>query len=106
MKRFKLQSGHVIKIDDADAYLMRSYVWNCKGHSVRRHCGSGTQLHGQYVLLTHELMDPPEGQVVLHLDGDSLNFQRANLEVMSRSEATRRVTARTAVRAALAVLNA
>lgn len=114
MKRFKLQSGHVIKIDDADAYLMRSYVWNCKDHgnaglSVRRSCGSGTQLPGQYVLLGHELMSPPGDHVVLHIDGDYLNFQRANLQVAPRSEMTRRAhqaLRRKRIAEALAVLNA
>lgn len=92
MKRFKLQTGHIIKIDDADAYLMRSYVWRgdrvgSNGWiQVRRSTGSGTCCAGQYRTLAAELMSPAGDQFVAHTNGDPLDFQRANLALKPRSE--------------------
>ena len=95
MRRFKLQSGHIIKIDDADAYLMRSYVWNGVTRTpnwvdVRRSArsGFGSSVHS-HVMLSHELMPPGAGEYVAHRNGDALDFRRANLEVRPRSEMTR-----------------
>lgn len=86
MKRFKLQSGHVVTVDDQDAYMLRSKVWLAqttpKGDIFITERG---RRGGDY-MLSHKLTDAPSGAYVRHLDGDPLNCQRANLRVVSREE--------------------
>ena len=63
MKKFKLQTGQVITVDDCDAYLLRSYVWH--GSTSARSPGTlavkrASAGHRQ-VLLSHEVLGIPEG---------------------------------------------
>lgn len=92
MKRFKLESGHIIKVDDQDAYLLRSQVWRVQTTSK-----GGQLVQARYrrwgvaLMLSHLIMDAPDGSRVRHLDSDQLNFQRANLQVVTRDEFYRRL---------------
>ena len=84
MKRFKLQSGELIKVDDADAYLLRSKVWRV--HVVgggRKQVVTG---HSNGKQLSHVIGGPASGQVVSFANGDQLDFRRENLIVMDRQK--------------------
>lgn len=94
MKRFKLQTGHIVKVDDCDAYIMRSKVWvgqTPPSGNVIVHCHDAA-MKGR-VLLSHYVTSAPDGAYVMHKNGDDLDFTRDNLEVVSRSEFYKRVTA-------------
>ena len=88
MKRFKLQTGQVITVDDRDAYLLRSYVWH--GSTSARSPGTLTVRRAsaghRQVLLSHEVLGVPEGAevYVIHGNGDLADFRRANLVSLDR----------------------
>lgn len=94
MKRFKLQSGHIVKVDDCDAYIMRGKVWIGQTmpskHTIVRSTDSSV---GGARLLSHYLTDAPDGACVAHRNGDEMDFTRANLEVVARPEFYRRLGA-------------
>ncbi len=93
MKRFKLQSGHVIKVDDADAYLLRGKVWSGSGMARSLIVSSRCSSMAHRVLLSHYLMGAKDGDYVRHLNGDQADFTRANLRVTSKAEFYRQLTA-------------
>ena len=70
-----------VKVDDADAYLLRGTVWHVNSASVVR-----TVLK-EKVMLSHAILNPPEGSFVEHKNGDSYDYRRANLHIVeSRKE--------------------
>jgi hypothetical protein len=87
MKKFKLQTGQTITVDDCHAYLLRSYVWNGSekagrgGLTVKRASAGHSQ-----VLLSHEILGIPEGleRYVVHNNGDLTDFRQANLVALDR----------------------
>jgi hypothetical protein len=93
MKRFKLQSGHVIKVDDCDAYLMRAYVWH--GTLSNKISGNIRVSHGTNGVssnwLHYTIKPPSPGKIITFRDGDCLNFCRDNLIETTRSALSRQV---------------
>lgn len=88
-KRFKLQCGNIIKVDEQDAYLLRGQVWAVNANVVRRP-GAGSKSHATVFradrdLLSHVITNAPNGSVVRYRDGDSMNLTRANLEVVDKA---------------------
>lgn len=106
-KKFKLQSGHIVTVDDCDAYLLRSYVW--RGHVRRRPSGEHVSVvrgdcSTSANFLSHVILGLGTDVVVRYRNGDSLDLRRENLEPMSRGAHTRRLSAEG--RLAKAVLHA
>lgn len=90
MKKFKLETGHVIKVDDQDAYLLRSIVWYGKassngGLNVYRK-GLDAKDHTR-ASLAHVLAGERGLPCVIHANGDVLDFRRSNLRACTREEA-------------------
>lgn len=80
MKRFKLQCGAVITIDDCDAYLLRSYVWRSHaGSDGRRYIVRGA--HGSRPL-SHTICDITGKDHVAYANGDTMDLRRSNLVVV------------------------
>jgi hypothetical protein len=82
MKRFSIKGKrgavHIVKVDEPDAYLLRSYVFTIGGSpaaptAVR--CVQG----GVVIPLSHFVKPPPSGMRVLHMNGDTLDNRAANL---------------------------
>lgn len=86
VKRFKLQTGQIIKVDDEDAYLLRGTVWigqTRKSGHVSVVTASSTARKD----LSHVLIDAPAvGSYVIHENRDSLDFTKQNLKCLSRAE--------------------
>lgn len=87
MKRFKLQTGQTVVVDDCDAYLLRSYVWH--GKTNRRGLGlTVARAHAGHTqaLLSHEVLGIPQAEeaYVVHANGDVTDFRRANLRRLDR----------------------
>lgn len=89
MKKFRITSPRrgqpplevIIKVDDTDAYLLRSYVWGVYGGYIARYVG------GQVIeRLSHVITKAKPDDVVGYRDNNPLNLQRDNLIVGSRAE--------------------
>jgi hypothetical protein len=84
---------HDIKTTIGDVWLLNS---SGNGHEyVRRSAhaiGANARQPGARptATLARIIMDAKRGEVVLYRDGNPLNLRRANLEVVTKSEATRR----------------
>lgn len=86
MKRFKLETGHIVKVDDCDAHLMRSMVWRANttkcGIAVYRSQG-GVSRGGDRRLSAKIIGAAP---YIVHLNNDPLDFRRANRKGVTRKE--------------------
>lgn len=101
LKRFRLQTGHVVKVDECDAYLLRIHVFRGYVHKGRvLVLGQGNTADID-THLSRRIMGPAE--VVVHLNGDPLDFTRANLKAMTRSEWGRYSTSKMRERNALSL---
>lgn len=84
--KFKLQTGHVIKVDEADAYILRSKVWNGRvsdNGNLTVCCGDGALTKNQ---LSHYLAAEHGKEVVAFVNGDRSDFRRENLCAMTKKE--------------------
>lgn len=89
MKEIPLTKGFTTIVDDCDYEELVQYKWYAaviRGmpravRSVRGEDGKQRSL-----LMARQIMDPPKGMHVDHRDHDTLNDQRANLRVCSRSQ--------------------
>jgi len=95
-KRFKLRTGHIITVDETDAYIMRTIVWvgmaNGAGRGVTvKRLGGGSSALGAKLFLSHYLAGEIGKPCVIHLDGDSTNFRRSNLKAVTQEEANQHI---------------
>jgi len=79
MKVFKFKTvDHktvYVKIDDADAYLLRGTSWCVNNRTVSRTVSKEKRM------LSHEILNPPKGSFIEHKNGDPFDYRRANLHV-------------------------
>jgi pathogenesis-related transcriptional factor and ERF protein len=76
----KLGKGKSVKVDDDDYEKYNHLVWHLSdtGYAVRR--------SGKTVRLHRLIMDCPEGMVVDHLNGDTLDNRKCNLRICTQAE--------------------
>lgn len=77
--RRKLQGEFKAGVDAADYEWFRqwrSHLAGCR-HAARNE-------NGKTILMHHQIMDPPEGRVVDHADGNKANTYRFNLRVCTK----------------------
>lgn len=72
-------------VDDEDFEYLIDYRWrsNSKGYAIRSHSVDGKEI---IVAMHREIMQPPPGLVVDHIDGNRLNNTRANLRVITQQQ--------------------
>lgn len=78
-------SDKAITVDKADHKKVAAHGWclSVRGYVVAR-------IDHRTVHLSRFLLDTPRGHVVVHLNGNRLDFRRKNLRAMTRSEAMQR----------------
>lgn len=88
-KRFKLETGHVITVDEGDAWMLRGRVF--KGHTDGRGVTavSCNWTRGKETQLSHMLVAQPDTYAVRFRNGNDLDFRRDNLEPMTKEEWSR-----------------
>ena len=80
-----LTKGQVALVDDCDYPFLIQWRWrvNSKGYAVRSFTVDGKEI----VLNMHrEIMQPPKGMVVDHIDHNRLNNVRANLRIITQQQ--------------------
>ncbi len=81
-----LTQGTFAIVDAADYEWLSQRKWHItKGRG--RKCYAATYGKGRRTILMHRLiMDPPEGMVVDHIDGNGLNNRRSNLRICTQMQ--------------------
>jgi hypothetical protein len=79
-----LTKGLFATVDAADFAWLNGFRWHATGTHGRYY--AATIIHGKSVSMHRLLMDPPEGMIVDHIDGNGLNNRRSNLRICTREE--------------------
>ena len=82
MKKIPLTQGKVAFVDDEDYEEQSKYKWYCdnKSYAVRNHTDPVTKKQAT-ILMHREIMKPPKGMIVHHIDHNVWNNQRCNLHI-------------------------
>lgn len=88
MKTIELTKGQVTQVDDADYDWLTQFTWCARWQGNRFYATTSFPDNGKTVVLSlHTLMMMPDrGEVVDHINGDSLDNRRENLRVCSQGE--------------------
>lgn len=88
----ELSQGLFTLVDEIDYIRFSAFKWTAsfgsrgtKWYAIRR------GKRGERIALHREIMNCPDGMVVDHLNGNSLDNRRRNLQVVTQSENMRRV---------------
>jgi hypothetical protein len=83
VRRICMNRGHSVLVDAADYEWLSRYNWTAhtSGYAARRE-------KGRLILMHRVIMNPPQGMVVDHIDGNRQNNCRSNLRVCTRRENT------------------
>jgi hypothetical protein len=80
VKQIPLGGGGCAYVDAADFEWLSQWTWHlCGGYAVRRRNGKAIFMH-------REIMQPPKGMVVDHLNRNKLDNTRVNLRVCTHRE--------------------
>ncbi len=87
-----LTRGLVCLIDEADIGLVSGRNWHAAATPYGYYASANAprpKLGGTAIRLPRLLLNPPDGEIVDFIDGDSLNNRRGNLRLTSRQEKNR-----------------
>lgn len=89
MKQIPLTKEQYALVDDEDFTSLNEYIWcaTVKHHQKAPDEYYATRKSGNKHILMHRIiLNAPKGQNVDHIDGNSLNNQRANLRLATQSQ--------------------
>lgn len=92
MKEIKLTRGEVTIVDDEDFEELKKYKWCCTYSANKLYAkrakwlGRAFKPTGLNVYMHREIMKPPEGLQVDHIDGNGLNNTRSNLRISTQQQ--------------------
>jgi hypothetical protein len=89
MKEIKLTQGMVTKVDDTDyGWLSEMGKWQFDRYAYCTRVVNGKR---KSIRMHRLIMNPPEGMVVDHINGDRLDNRRENLRVTTQSVNARNI---------------
>lgn len=90
MKEIPLTKGCVALVDDADYERLMQHKWHAfvsrSGPRAVRNAPMIKGIRGPRIYMSRQIVDAPKGMDVDHRDHNTLNDQRANLRVCTRSQ--------------------
>ena len=95
MREIRLTQSYITQVDDSDFEWLSKSSWHAHVSGGYKQCISrkvyarrGTLRKGvnKKYYMHREIMDAPKEMVVDHIDGNSLNNQRANLQIVTQLE--------------------
>jgi len=89
VRYISLTKGQFAIVDAADFEWLSKYRWYALWSGAIFY--AGRKEHGLSLRMHREIMRPPEGMVVHHIDGNGLDNRRANLCVCTQSENLRHI---------------
>jgi hypothetical protein len=84
VRRIPLSNGQFVIVDAADYEWLSQYTWTMIAAGY-----AGRNEKGKLVLMHRQIMNPPKGMVVDHIDGGILNNRRSNLRICTREQNVR-----------------
>lgn len=87
MKLIYLNTGESVKVDDSDYAWLSSWNWYAKSSAYSVYACRSFYRHGKKgtIRMHREIMNCPEGKEVDHIDGDTFNNQRSNLQIVDKT---------------------
>lgn len=88
MKEIPLSRGYVAQVDDSDYEWLSRHKWHVIGPNRKLYAARKYKRDGvKTTLLMHiEIMNPPKGMQVDHIDGNQFNCQRSNLRLATTQQ--------------------
>jgi len=86
MKLIPLTRGKSAIVDDADFVWLSQRTWTLSGNLGNHYASTWVPIKKTQRLMHREIMNPPSGIEVDHINGDHLDNRRMNLRLCSRSE--------------------
>lgn len=84
--KLMLQRGLAAEVDESDAPKLEGVRWYAHKPANSRRFYVGGHRAGRYVSLHRELVGAVAGQIVDHINGDTLDNRRSNLRIVTASE--------------------
>jgi hypothetical protein len=87
MKLIYLNTFETVKVDDADYAWLSRWRWQAKQSAYSIYACRSYYRQGKRgtIRMHREIMNCPEGKEVDHIDGDTFNNQRSNLQIVDKS---------------------
>jgi len=91
VKQIPLTRGKFALVDDEDYELLARYKWHAMGDERKGWCAAtmGSRPNRKKIVMHRFILDAPAGMEVDHINGDSLDNQRANIRLCSSAENSR-----------------
>ena len=85
-KQIPLSQRKVALVDDEDYEWLRQRKWHCRNGYATHSEWDGSSGKARVVRMHREIMQPPEGMEVDHINHDKLDNRRENLRICTHAE--------------------
>jgi hypothetical protein len=85
-KKITLTRGMVTLVDDCDFAELNRYKWHAAKSSTHFYAARKEYPIEKYIAMHSQIMNPPIGMYVDHINGDSLDNRRRNLRICTASQ--------------------
>lgn len=89
MKEIKLRNGMIAIVSDEDFDYLNQFSWGIINNGSHIYASRGTRKKGQKyskILMHRVIMGNPEGKMVDHINGNTLDNRRENLRIVDRAK--------------------